>query len=145
MVVLSALGELSRLNSGFDPILYAVQILTIIACFGALAVFGWDLWLVWRGKRRWTAKVWSVALLVRRLGDGLGRLVVPPDRRRRELLMPRVALEARREKLRLAAPFRITGYVFEETEVVVVTLADGGHGGGARAAAAIISATTPIG
>jgi len=63
MVVLSMLGELSRLNSGFDPILYFVQILTIVALFGGVGIFAWDLWLVWRGKRRWTAKVWSVALL----------------------------------------------------------------------------------
>jgi L-alanine-DL-glutamate epimerase-like enolase superfamily enzyme len=33
------------------------------------------------------------------------------------------------EKLRLAAPFRISGYVFEEQEVVVVTLGDGSHSG----------------
>lgn len=63
-VVLSMLGELSRLNAGFDPILYFVQILTIVAVFGGLGVIGWDLWLVWRGKRRWTSKVWSVALLL---------------------------------------------------------------------------------
>jgi L-alanine-DL-glutamate epimerase-like enolase superfamily enzyme len=43
--------------------------------------------------------------------------------------MGRVKLEARREKLRLAAPFRISGYVFEETEVVVATLSDGAHRG----------------
>jgi hypothetical protein len=63
MMVLSALNELSRLNSGFDPILYFVQILTIVALFGGLGVIVWDLWLVWRGKRRWTSKLWSVALL----------------------------------------------------------------------------------
>jgi L-alanine-DL-glutamate epimerase-like enolase superfamily enzyme len=33
------------------------------------------------------------------------------------------------EKLRLAAPFRISGYVFEEQEVIVVTLDDGLHSG----------------
>jgi L-Ala-D/L-Glu epimerase len=33
------------------------------------------------------------------------------------------------EKLRLSAPFRISGFVFEEQEVVVVTLDDGAHGG----------------
>jgi L-alanine-DL-glutamate epimerase-like enolase superfamily enzyme len=33
------------------------------------------------------------------------------------------------EKLRLAAPFRISGFVFEEQEVIVVTLDDGEHGG----------------
>lgn len=43
--------------------------------------------------------------------------------------MPKIQLEARRKKLRLAAPFRISGYVFEESEVVVVTLTDGAHRG----------------
>ena len=33
------------------------------------------------------------------------------------------------EKLRLSAPFRISGFVFEEQEVVVVTLGDGLHAG----------------
>jgi L-alanine-DL-glutamate epimerase-like enolase superfamily enzyme len=33
------------------------------------------------------------------------------------------------EKLRLSAPFRISGFVFEEQEVVVVTLEDGSHSG----------------
>ena len=62
-MVLSMLGELTRLSNAFDPILYFVQIMTIVALFGGLIVAGWDLWLVWRGKRRWTAKVWSIALL----------------------------------------------------------------------------------
>ena len=49
--------------------------------------------------------------------------------------MGAVKLEARRETLRLAAPFRISGHVFENCEVVVVTLDDGhqqgrGEGGG---------------
>jgi len=43
--------------------------------------------------------------------------------------MARVKLEGRRGKLRLAAPFRITGYVFEETEIVLVILSDGRHQG----------------
>jgi L-Ala-D/L-Glu epimerase / N-acetyl-D-glutamate racemase len=43
--------------------------------------------------------------------------------------MARVKLEARRDKLRLAAPFRISGYVFEETDIVLVTLTDGEHVG----------------
>jgi L-alanine-DL-glutamate epimerase-like enolase superfamily enzyme len=67
--------------------------------------------------------------VVRGFGDLLDLLVVPPARHRRQLLMARLSLEARREKLRLAAPFRISGYVFEETEVVVVTLSDGAHQG----------------
>ena len=43
--------------------------------------------------------------------------------------MARLELQVRREKLRLAAPFRISGYVFEESEVVVATVSDGEHRG----------------
>ncbi len=39
--------------------------------------------------------------------------------------MGRIALEARSETLRLKAPFRISGHVFESSDVVVVTLRDG--------------------
>lgn len=43
--------------------------------------------------------------------------------------MARLELEVRTERLRLAAPFRISGYVFEYSDVVVVTLGDGAHRG----------------
>jgi L-alanine-DL-glutamate epimerase-like enolase superfamily enzyme len=43
--------------------------------------------------------------------------------------MPALKLTVAVEKLRLAAPFRISGYVFEEQDVVVVTLRDGGSRG----------------
>jgi L-alanine-DL-glutamate epimerase-like enolase superfamily enzyme len=39
--------------------------------------------------------------------------------------MAKLTLEVAVEKLRLAEPFRISGYVFEETDAVVVTLGDG--------------------
>ena len=50
--------------------------------------------------------------------------------------MPRLSLEVRTERLRLAAPFRISGYVFEHSDVVVVTLGDGRHSGRGEAAGA---------
>jgi L-alanine-DL-glutamate epimerase-like enolase superfamily enzyme len=50
--------------------------------------------------------------------------------------MPKLKLEARRDRLRLAAPFRISGYVFEETEIVLVTLTDGEHRGRGEGAGA---------
>jgi L-alanine-DL-glutamate epimerase-like enolase superfamily enzyme len=50
--------------------------------------------------------------------------------------MPKLRLEARQERLRLAAPFRISGYVFEDSEVVVVTLSDGDHLGRGEGAGA---------
>ncbi|HEU4969344.1 dipeptide epimerase [Sphingomonas sp.] len=40
-----------------------------------------------------------------------------------------LSLDVRTETLRLAAPFRISGYVFETSDVVVVTLSDGRHVG----------------
>ncbi len=43
--------------------------------------------------------------------------------------MSGVTLDVRIEKLRLAAPFRISGFVFEEQDVVVVELRDGVHAG----------------
>ena len=43
--------------------------------------------------------------------------------------MSSVTLNVRVEKLRLAAPFRISGFVFEELDVVVVELHDGRHRG----------------
>lgn len=57
-------SELSNLGGAFDPIILALQLLSFVAFLGGLAVFCWYLWQVWSGKRRWTAKAWSVALVV---------------------------------------------------------------------------------
>ena len=43
--------------------------------------------------------------------------------------MSALKLHVEVQKLRLSAPFRISGFVFEEQEVVVVTLDDGKHSG----------------
>jgi L-Ala-D/L-Glu epimerase len=43
--------------------------------------------------------------------------------------MPRLSLDVRVERHRFAAPFRISGYVFEAAEVVVATISDGAHRG----------------
>jgi L-Ala-D/L-Glu epimerase len=43
--------------------------------------------------------------------------------------MPKLKLRAELEKLPMSAPFRISGFVFEEQDVVVVTLDDGEHQG----------------
>jgi L-alanine-DL-glutamate epimerase-like enolase superfamily enzyme len=50
--------------------------------------------------------------------------------------MDRLTLAVRAEKLRLAAPFRISGYVFEETDAIVATVSDGRHSGRGEAAGA---------
>jgi L-Ala-D/L-Glu epimerase len=43
--------------------------------------------------------------------------------------MGKRTLAARSEKLRLAAPFRISGYVFEHMDAVTVTVSEGAHSG----------------
>ncbi|HEX7916015.1 MAG TPA: dipeptide epimerase, partial [Rudaea sp.] len=43
--------------------------------------------------------------------------------------MPALSLTVSVEKLRFAEPFRISGYVFEAQDAVVVTLDDGAHRG----------------
>lgn len=50
--------------------------------------------------------------------------------------MGRLSLDVRAEKLRLAAPFRISGWVFEATDAVVVTVSDGRHEGRGEGAGA---------
>jgi len=43
--------------------------------------------------------------------------------------MAQRSLEVRAEKLRLAAPFRIAGYVFEHMDAIVATIGEGEHSG----------------
>jgi hypothetical protein len=57
-------GDLSNLAGAFDPFTIALQVLSFLVFFGGLAVFAWYLLQVWRGRRRWWARVWSIALVL---------------------------------------------------------------------------------
>jgi CubicO group peptidase (beta-lactamase class C family) len=57
------LGDFNNLSSSFDPIILILQVSSFIAFLGGLAVMLWDAWLVWRDKRGWKAKLWSLALV----------------------------------------------------------------------------------
>ena len=57
-------GDLTNLGGAFDAITVVLQVLTLVVFIGGLAVVAWYLWQVWTGGRRWTAKVWSVLLLL---------------------------------------------------------------------------------
>lgn len=58
------LDDTDNLNASIDPILWTMQILSLVVFFGGLAAMLLNLWTVWRGKRRWPAKVWSVVLVL---------------------------------------------------------------------------------
>ncbi len=56
------LRDTGTLGGRLDPLLVLAQLLSIVAFIGGLAVMLWNLIAVWRGERRWPAKVWSVVL-----------------------------------------------------------------------------------
>ena len=57
-------GDLVWLSSKIDPWLWTLQILSLVAFFGLLAAALWNAWRAWKGKRRWTSKVWSIVLVI---------------------------------------------------------------------------------
>jgi uncharacterized membrane protein len=52
------------MSNQFDSTLWLTQIFGLVTFFGGLALIVWNLWTVWRGQRRWPAKVWSIVLTV---------------------------------------------------------------------------------
>src|SRR4051812_45541382 len=53
--------------------------------------------------------------------------LIQPDRLWSQQPMSAIKLNVSVEKLRFAAPFRISGYVMEEQDAIVVELRDGAH------------------
>jgi hypothetical protein len=41
-----------------------LQILGLIAFFGAVPIAAWNAWQAWKGKRGWFSKLWAVLLLL---------------------------------------------------------------------------------
>jgi CubicO group peptidase (beta-lactamase class C family) len=60
--LITMLGDLGKLTDGLDPLLWSLEIFGAIAFVGGVALMLWNLWVVWSGKRRWQAKVWTVVL-----------------------------------------------------------------------------------
>ena len=58
----TALSDLGNLTDRLDPLLWFLEIFGAIAFVGGAAVMLWNLWVVWSGKRHWTARVWTVVL-----------------------------------------------------------------------------------
>ena len=54
--------DTGTLGGKLDPLLILAQLLSIVAFIGGLAVMLWNLVAVWRGKRAWPAKTWSIVL-----------------------------------------------------------------------------------
>ena len=63
-LVIAMFSSLPLLSSASDPLLWFAKIAAIIVFFGAVIIAGWNVWVTWRGGRRWTAKLWSVLFLL---------------------------------------------------------------------------------
>ena len=55
--------DYNNLSDTIDGPLLLLQITGLVAFVGGFAAMLWNLWTVWRGKRRWPAKLWSVVLV----------------------------------------------------------------------------------
>ncbi|WP_254621142.1 serine hydrolase [Sphingomonas sp. CL5.1] len=65
MTLITAMfSNLKNLAGRFDTLLMALQVIGAIVFIGGVGIAGWNLWLAWRDGRRWTGRLWSVAVLL---------------------------------------------------------------------------------
>ena len=57
-------ANLDNVTSAMDPFIWLLEIASFVVFIGGFAVALWHAWIVWRGNRRWPAKVWSIVLVV---------------------------------------------------------------------------------
>jgi len=63
-IIILMFEDLSLLTASMDLWLVILHVAGSIAVFAGFGLALWHLAVVWKGKRRWTAKVWSVVLVV---------------------------------------------------------------------------------
>ena len=65
MVLVSAMTKnIDNLTSAMDPFIWLLEIASLVFFAGGFVIALWHAWIVWRGNRRWQAKLWSVVLVV---------------------------------------------------------------------------------
>ncbi len=62
--ILAMFADLNRTTTAFDPVIRFDQVFGIVAFIGGFLLTLWNLAVVWRGGRRWPAKLWSVVLVL---------------------------------------------------------------------------------
>lgn len=64
MLLSTMLSDIGNLASAFDPALIAAQLFGWLAFVGGGAIAAWNVAMVFRGRRHWSAKLWSIVLLL---------------------------------------------------------------------------------
>lgn len=60
--VVRMLNDLNNLSARFDSVVHLAQAFGAIVFIGGFAAMVWNLVVVWTGRRRWPARLWSVVL-----------------------------------------------------------------------------------
>jgi CubicO group peptidase (beta-lactamase class C family) len=63
-LVFMMFDDLQLLSPRLDPWIRILHVAGTIAVLAGLALAAWHLWVVWRARRRWLAKIWSVVLVL---------------------------------------------------------------------------------
>ena len=62
--IMMMFSDLNRTTAAFDPVLRFDQVFGFIGFIGGFLLILWNLVAVWRGDRRWPAKLWSIVLVL---------------------------------------------------------------------------------
>jgi hypothetical protein len=62
--VVRMVNDLNKLSASFDPVVHLAQAFGAIVFIGGFAAMLWNLVVVWTGRRRWPARLWSVVLVL---------------------------------------------------------------------------------
>ena len=62
LTIIRMFNDFNNLSDKFNGSLRFTQVFGILAFILGSAFIAWNLWMVWRGTRRWPAKVWSIVL-----------------------------------------------------------------------------------
>ena len=58
----AALSDFTLLGPGLDPVFWLLQFLALVVFVGAAVIALWHAWVVWRAKRTWFSRLWSILL-----------------------------------------------------------------------------------
>jgi CubicO group peptidase (beta-lactamase class C family) len=62
--VVRMVNDLNKLSASFDPVVHLAQAFGAIVFIGGFAAMLWNLVVVWTGRPRWPARLWSVVLVL---------------------------------------------------------------------------------